>query len=53
MKQRNLNSFTFWILQYPGCVEVLETGKKEDESYRSYIKETLRRTLKKYEVDDQ
>ena len=21
----NLNSFTFWVLQYSGCVEVLET----------------------------
>lgn len=45
----NLNSFTFWVLQYSGCVEVLETGKKGDESYRNHIKETLRKALEKYD----
>ena len=24
----NLNSFTFWVLQYSGCVEVLDRGKR-------------------------
>ena len=48
----NLNSFTFWVLQYAGCVEVLETGKKGDDSYRNHIKETLRKALEKYEEDD-
>ena len=48
----NLNSFTFWILQYSGCVEVLDTGKKNDESYRNHIKETLRKALEKYEEDE-
>ena len=47
----NLNSFTFWVLQYSGCVEVLETGKKGDDSYRNHIKETLRKALGKYEED--
>lgn len=45
----NLNSFTFWVLQYSGCVEVLDTGKEGDESYRNHIKETLRKALEKYD----
>ena len=45
----NLNSFTFWVLQYSGCVEVLDTGKKGDESYRNHIKETLSKALEKYD----
>lgn len=49
----NLNSFTFWVLQYSGCVEVLDTGKKGDNSYRNHIKETLRKALEKYEEDEQ
>lgn len=48
----NLNSFTFWVLQYSGCVEVLDTGKKDGDSYRKHIKETLSKALKKYEEDD-
>lgn len=48
----NLNSFTFWVLQYSGCVEVLETGKKGEDSYRAYIKETLKKALEKYEEDE-
>lgn len=48
----NLNSFTFWVLQYSGCVEVLDTGKKGDNSYRNHIKETLRKALEKYEEDE-
>lgn len=50
----NLNSFTFWILQYSGCVEVLDDrGKKGEKSYRNRIKETLKKALEKYEEDDQ
>ena len=45
----NLNSFTFWVLQYSGCVEVLDSGKKGENSYRNRIKETLKKALKKYE----
>lgn len=48
----NLNSFTFWALQYSGCVEVLDIGKKGDNSYRNHIKETLRKALEKYEKGD-
>ena len=48
----NLNSFTFWVLQYSGCVEVLDTGKKSDDFYRNRIKETLKKALKKYEEDE-
>lgn len=44
----NLNSFTFWVLQYSGCIEVLE--RKGDDSYRKHIKDTLKRALEKYEV---
>ena len=45
----NLNSFTFWVLQYSGCVEVLDIGRKGKNSYRNRIKETLRKALEKYE----
>lgn len=48
----NINSFTFWVLQYSGCVEVLDIGKKGDDSYRNHIKETLRKALEKYEEDE-
>lgn len=48
----NLNSFTFWVLQYSGCVEVLDTGKKGDDSYRNHIKETLRKALERYEGEE-
>lgn len=49
----NLNSFTFWVLQYSGCVEVLGRGKEGEKSYRNKIKETLKKALEKYEEDDQ
>ena len=45
----NLNSFTFWVLQYSGCVEVLE--REGDDTYRKYIKDTLKNVLEKYEED--
>ena len=48
----NANSFIFWVLQYSGCVEVLDTGKKDNNSYRNRIKKTLRKALEKYEVDE-
>ena len=43
----NLNSFTFWVLQYSGCVEVLE--RKGDGSYRKHIKDALKNALERYE----
>ena len=43
----NLNSFTFWVLQYSGCVEVL--GRNGDDTYRKHIKDTLKNVLEKYE----
>ena len=43
----NLNSFRFFVLQYSGCLEVLE--RKGDNSYRNSIKDTLKIALKKYE----
>ena len=49
----NLNSFTFGVLQYSGCVEVLDIGKKGEKSYRNRIKETLKKASEKYEEDDQ
>ena len=45
-------SFIFWVLQYSGCVEVLDTGKKGKDSYRDQIKETLKKALEKYEEDE-
>ena len=47
----NLNSFTFWVLQYSGCVEVLP-DRNGDSSYRERIKMILEETLKKYEEND-
>ena len=46
----NLNSFRFWVLQYSGCIEVIE--RKGDDSYRNSIKETLKSVLEKYEEDE-
>ena len=43
----NLNSFTFWVLQYSGCVEVL--GRKDDDTCRKRIKDTLKNVLERYE----
>ena len=43
----NLNSFTFWVLQYSGCVEVVE--RKGNNAYRKHIKDTLKKALGKYE----
>lgn len=45
----NLNSFRFFVLQYSGCIEVLE--RKGDDSYRNSIKDTLKIVLKKYEEE--
>lgn len=45
----NLNSFRFFVLQYSGCIEVLE--RKGDNSYRNSIKDTLKIALKKYEEE--
>ncbi len=45
----NLNSFTFWVLQYSGCVEVLE--REGDDTFRQHIKDTLKKALEKYEED--
>lgn len=47
----NLNSFTFWVLQYSGCVEVLP-DRNGDSSYRERIKMILKETLKKYEENE-
>jgi len=38
-------------LQYSGCVEVLDREKKGGKSYRSRIKETMKKALEKYEED--
>lgn len=43
----NLNSFTLWVLQYSGCVDVL--GRNGDDTYRKQIKATLKNILEKYE----
>ena len=48
----NINSFAFWVLQYSGCVKVLDTGKKAEHSYRNHIRETLKRALERYEEDE-
>ena len=49
----NLNSFTFWVLQYSGCVEVLDRGKKGEKSYRKKIKETLKKHWKSMGIKDE
>ena len=43
----NLNSFTFWVLQYSGCVEVLDIGRKGKNSYRNRIKEITEESIGK------
>ena len=43
----NLNSFTFWVLQYSGCVEVVE--RNGDNSFRKHVKKTLEKVMEKYE----
>lgn len=43
----NLNSFRFFVLQYSGCIEVLE--REGDDTYRNSIKDTLKSALEKYE----
>lgn len=52
----NLDSFIYWVLQYSGCVEVLETSKRgknnsDEESFRERVKKTLKDALKKYKED--
>lgn len=42
----NTNSFIYWVLQYSGCVQVLET-----EDFRNQVRDKLREVLKKYEED--
>ena len=49
----NLNSFTFWVLQYSGCVEVLDRGKKGEKSYRNKSKETLKKHWKSMGIKDE
>lgn len=51
----NLNSFIYWVLQYSGCVQVLdmtEKGKGDvwKESFRNKIVSVLKDILRKYEV---
>ena len=45
----NLNSFTFWVLQYSGCVEVVE--RNGDNSFRKHVKKTLEKVMEKYEEE--
>lgn len=45
----NLSSFKFWLLQYSGIVEVV--GRKDDDTYRKHIKDTLKKVLEKYEEE--
>lgn len=47
----NLESFKFWLLQYSGCVKLLDRGTASDKIYRNKIKEMLKSALEKYEVD--
>lgn len=52
----NLNSFIFWVLQYSGCVEVIDTGRKgkddvEKGSFRAKVREILEKALAKYKED--
>lgn len=45
----NISSFKYFLLQYSGCVQVLNTGKEREESFRSQMRDTLKKALDKYE----
>lgn len=47
----NLESFKFWLLQYSGCVKLLDRGTESDKIYRNKIKEMLKSALEKYKED--
>ena len=44
------NSFIFWVLQYGGCTEVVETGS--DNRFRETVKLRLNEILQKYLESD-
>lgn len=44
------NSFIFWVLQYGGCTEVVETGA--DDRFRENVKLRLNEILQKYLESD-
>ncbi len=46
----NTSSFKFFLLQYSGCVQALDT-EKQGETLRSQMRDTLRVALGKYESD--
>lgn len=48
----NTNSFIYWVLQYSGCVYVLDEDHDGQGEFRKQVIETLGNTLKKYKYEE-
>ena len=45
----NTGGFLYWVLQYSGCVRVLDRNKKEGNSFKNRVVENLKNILSKYQ----
>ncbi len=45
----NTGGFLYWVLQYSGCVQVLDRNEKEENSFKNRVVENLKNILSKYE----
>ena len=44
----NTGGFLYWVLQYSGCVQVLDRDEKEENSFNNRVVENLKNILSKY-----
>lgn len=44
----NTGGFLYWVLQYSGCVQVLDRNEKEENSFKNRVVENLKNILSKY-----
>ena len=44
----NTGGFLYWVLQYSGCVQVLDRDEKEENSFKNRVVENLKNILSKY-----
>lgn len=47
----NPNAFIYWVLQYSGCVQILEEKGEKQKKFRNYVRESLENALNKYKED--
>lgn len=47
----NTGGFLYWVLQYSGCVQVLDRNEKEENSFKNRVVENLKNILSKYKTD--